>query len=135
MCCWRGAGPYLGDIPCALAYDRFVIDVTEIYYFVFGALTFIGGIIGYVKAKSWVSLIAGTLCGLILIGAGVLLSKASINPALVKPGLILGILVSVALAGQFVPKVILNRAPVHAIVMAVLSAGALVLTLISFLKK
>lgn len=108
-----------------------MVEVTQIYYFVFGALTLLGGIIGCIKAKSLPSLIAGTLCGLILIAAGILLG--SLAPDFVKLGLILGILVSVALAAQFVPKVMVSRAPIHAIIMAVLSAGALAVTLISFL--
>jgi len=105
-------------------------DATKIYYFVFGVLTLLGGIIGFVKAKSLPSLIVGTPCGLLLIAAGVLILYGKINLAL-----ILGLLVCVAMAGQFVPKVMLNRAPIHAIVMAVLSVLGLVFTLIAFAKK
>ena len=109
---------------------RWMIDVTKIYYFVFGILTILGGVIGFVRAKSMASLIAGSVCGLILVAAGVLILLDK-----VIFGLILGILVSVALAGQFVPKVVLNRAPIHAVMMAVLSVASLVLTLIAFAKK
>ena len=107
-----------------------MIGATKIYYFVFGVLTLAGGIMGYVKAKSLASIIAGTICGLLLIAAGLLLVYAKVNIAL-----ILGILVSVALAGQFVPKVMLNRAPVHALIMAVLSIIGVIFTLIAFAKK
>lgn len=107
-----------------------MIEATRIYYLVFGALTIAGGIIGFVKAKSRASLIAGGLCGLLLIAAGVLMFDHK-----VKAGLIVGVLVSVALAGQFVPKVMLNRAPIHSIVMAVLSAVSLVLTIIALMPK
>lgn len=107
-----------------------MIDATKIYYLVFGVLTLLGGIIGFIKAKSLPSLIAGTLCGLVLIAAGALIIYGKVNVAL-----ILGLLISVALAGQFIPKVMLNRAPIYAIVMAVLSAISLVFTLIAFAKK
>ena len=46
-----------------------MIDVTKIYYFVFGALTIVGGVMGYVKAKSAASLIAGGLCGVYLLNS------------------------------------------------------------------
>ncbi len=122
--------PFLGDRSEPLAYDGGMIDITKIYYLVLGVLTIIGGVIGFVKAKSKASLIAGTLCGLSSIAAGVLIFCGHPNP-----GLILGVLVTVMLAGQFVPKVMTNRAPIHAIVMAVLSVAGLALTLISFAKK
>jgi len=106
-----------------------MIDATRIYYLVFGALTIAGGIIGFVKAKSRASLIAGGLCGLLLIVAGALMFDHKL-----MAGLILGVLVSVALAGQFVPKVMLNRAPIHSIVMAVLSVVSLILTIGAFTR-
>ncbi|MEI6349700.1 MAG: TMEM14 family protein [Verrucomicrobiota bacterium] len=107
-----------------------VIDATEIYYFILGGLTILGGIIGYVKAKSVPSIIAGTLFGLILAGAGALMVFGN-----TQPGLILGILATVAMAGQFIPKVMGSRAAPHVIVMAILSAIGVILTLISFAKK
>ena len=107
-----------------------MLDVIQDYYFVFGVLTLVGGIIGFLQAKSLPSLIAGTLCGLVLIAAGLLAVYGKVNVAL-----ILGILVSVVLAGQFIPKVMLNRAPIQAILMAGLSAVGVVLTLIAFTKK
>jgi uncharacterized membrane protein (UPF0136 family) len=50
-----------------------MIDVTKIYYFIFGALTILGGVIGFVKKASSASLIAGGLCGVLLLIAGLLL--------------------------------------------------------------
>ena len=107
-----------------------MLDVIQDFYFVFGALTLIGGIIGFLRAKSLPSLMAGLFCGLVLVAAGLLVVYGKVNVAL-----ILGILVSVALAGQFIPKVMLNRAPIQAILMAALSALGVVLTLIAFAKK
>ena len=39
----------------------------SIYYFVFGVVTVLGGVYGYIRKKSKASLIAGFLCGLALI--------------------------------------------------------------------
>lgn len=72
-----------------------MIDLTKIYYFIFGALTIVGGVMGYVKAQSQASLIAGGISGLLLIGAGALMATKT------QPGLILGLLVSLALGGHF----------------------------------
>lgn len=107
-----------------------MIQATEIYYIVFGVLTLIGGIIGYAKAKSLPSLIAGTISGLVLIGAGGLMLYGQTNT--IKIGLILGLLATAGLAGQFIPKVMMNRAAPHVILMAVLSGLGMVLTLIAF---
>ena len=120
----------LGDSRGPFAYHAFMTDVIKVYYLVFGVLTLIGGIIGFVKANSLPSLIAGTVCGLILLAAGIVIFFGHLDL-----GLILGILVSVALAGQFVPKVMLNRPPIHSALMALLSVTGVVLTLIAFAKR
>ena len=131
-----GRSNLLGDRGSGFAYDPRVIQATEIYYIVFGALTLLGGTVGYLKAKSLPSLIAGMLFGIALIAAGVLLLNGQAgNTKFIKVGLILGLLATAGLAGQFIPKVMINRAAPHVIAMAVLSAVGMVLTLISFTGK
>jgi len=125
----------LGDSAGGLAYDPIVIEATEIYYFVFGVLTLLGGVVGYWKAKSVESLALGLICGLTLVGAGFLLYYGNSHVEYLTPGLILGLLTTAGLSGQFIPKVMINRAPPHVIIMALLSGVGLVLTLISFAKK
>ena len=126
----------MGDRGSGFAYDPRVIQATEIYYIVFGALTLLGGTVGYLKAKSLPSLIAGVFFGIALIAAGVLLLNGQAgNTKFIKVGLILGLLATAGLAGQFIPKVMINRAAPHVIAMAVLSAVGMVLTLISFTGK
>ena len=113
----------------------FVIETTEIYYFVFGFLTLLGGVVGYWKAKSVPSLVLGLICGLTLAGAGGLIHYGDTHVEYLTPGLILGLLATAGLAGQFIPKVMVNRAPPHVIAMAILSGIGLLLTLIAFAKK
>jgi uncharacterized membrane protein (UPF0136 family) len=126
----------LGDRGFSFAYDPFVIQATEIYYLIFGLLTLVGGIMGYVKAKSLPSLVMGLLYGGALLSAGVLLFNGAPDQMKnVKVGLILGLLATAGLAGQFIPKVMVNRAAPHVIVMALLSAVGMVLTLIAFTGK
>ena len=54
---------------------RYRMDATRLYIFIFGALTIIGGIIGYVKAGSLPSIIAGAITGVLLLIAASLLSS------------------------------------------------------------
>ena len=70
---------------------------TKIYFIVFGLLTIAGGVMGYVKAGSTASLIAGSISGILLLVAAFLL------PGQVVAGLILGGIVSLLLAAQFLP--------------------------------
>jgi uncharacterized membrane protein (UPF0136 family) len=73
---------------------------TWIFYFIFASLTQLGGIIGFVKAKSKASLIAGLIAGGLLDIAGLLLLLAPDRPLL---GLITGIVVTLLLLGRFAP--------------------------------
>jgi uncharacterized membrane protein (UPF0136 family) len=105
-----------------------VVEATKIYYFVFGALAMLGGVMGFVKARSIPSLIAGDLAGAVLIVAGLLL------PGRLQIALILGLVVSVLLAGKFVPDFIHKKTPV-ALIMTVLSLVGIVFTLLAWYKK
>ena len=107
-----------------------MIQATEIFYFVLGVLTLLGGIVSYIKAKRLPTLILGIIFGLVLITAGFLMLYAKANPDYLKPSLILGLLATAALAGQFIPKIMMNRAAPNVIVMAILSGVGMILTLI-----
>ena len=69
----------------------------------YGAVSIVGGLIGYIRADSVASLVAGGIAGalLLLCAAGVFYS-----PALSLGG---GIIISVALLGRFLPNVIRHR--------------------------
>ena len=107
-----------------------MLDLTKIFCFIFGVLTIAGGIMGYVKANSTVSLIAGGISGLLLIVAGVLIGSGK-----VQAGLILGAVVSLALAGQFVPRFLSTHNFMPAGMMSILSVIGLILTVIALVKK
>ena len=107
-----------------------MLDLTKLYLFVFGVLTVAGGIMGFVKARSKASLIAGGISGVALMAAGHLIGTARI-----QPGLILGLVVSLALAGQFVPKFLRTRKFMPAGMMAILGVIGLVLTALCLFQK
>jgi len=113
-----------------LAYESQTnMDVTSIYFLIFGALTIIGGVIGYVKAGSLPSIIAGAITGVLLLAAGWIL------PTNRTTGLIIGLIVSVLLAAQFVPKFIRTKTPMPAGLMSILSIVGIVVTIVAWLKK
>src|SRR5947207_6799146 len=96
----RGASHSLRDLLDSgggAVYQWLMIGPAKIYFIIFGLLAIVGGVIGYVKAGSTASIIAGAISGIALIVAAVLLP---VNPSL---GLVLAGLVSIALAGRFIP--------------------------------
>jgi hypothetical protein len=44
-----------------------MIGPAKIYFIVFGVLTIAGGVMGYAKAGSTASIIAGSICGILLL--------------------------------------------------------------------
>jgi len=106
-----------------------MIEFTRIYYLVFGGLTIVGGVIGYVSKRSVISLVAGVICGALLLYAASLLHTPRPEP------LILALVVSVVLAGRFIPNYIEKKALIPGGLMAVLSAVGIVVTLLAWYKK
>jgi len=105
------------------------MDATKLYFLVFGALTIIGGIIGYVKAGSLPSIIAGAITGVLLLVAGFLLPENRVA------GLATAFVVSLLLAAQFVPKFIRAGKVMPAGMMSILSVIGLIVAIVAWLKK
>ncbi|WP_404310672.1 TMEM14 family protein [Neorhodopirellula lusitana] len=74
------------------------MDLPVIVTGIFGAFVIFGGVMGYVKASSKASLIAGGITG------GLLLLSAFLIARNYAAGIILGIVVSLLLVGQFGPS-------------------------------
>jgi len=106
-----------------------MLGPAKIYFIIFGALTIIGGVIGYVKAGSVPSIIAGVITGLLLVAAGLLLpdhGAAGLGDAFIR---------SLLLAGQFIPKFVQMGKMMPAGVMSILSAIGLIMAIIAWVKK
>lgn len=107
-----------------------MLELTKNYYFIFGALTILGGVIGFVKAGSRASLIAGGVSGALILVAAWLLLRGS-----VQAGLILGLVLSALLEMRFLPAFVKTKKPMPAGMMAVLSMIWTVLSVLALVKK
>jgi len=105
------------------------MDATRLYFLIFGALTILGGVIGYVKAGSVPSIIAGAITGVLLLVAGALLPEHR------AAGLAAAFIVSLLLAAQFVPKFIRTGKVMPAGLMSILSVIGIVVAVVAWLKK
>ena len=116
--CWIRSAPILR-----------MLGPAKIYFMIFGILTIAGGVMGYVKAGSAASIVAGAISGiLLLIGAWLL-------PQHETAGLVLSGLVSLLLVGYFVPKFMRTGALMPAGMMSALSAIGIVLAIVAWVKK
>lgn len=105
------------------------MEANKLYFVVFGVLTVVGGIVGYVKAGSVASVIAGSITGVLLLVAAFLLPE---HRAI---GLATAFLVSLVLAVQFAPKFIRTGRVMPAGIMSILSVVGLVMAIIAWVKK
>ena len=106
-----------------------MIGPARIYFIIFGLLTIVGGVIGYVKAGSTASIVAGSISGILLLFAAYLL------PGNLALGLALAALVSIALAGRFVPIFIKSGQVMPAGLMSILSVIGVIMAIFAWIKK
>lgn len=88
---------------------------------IYGVLALLGGIMGYIKAKSRPSLISGLVSGMILMVATLLQSQG------IAWGLILGRVVTGLLIGVFIVRLVKTRKFMPAGLMVMVGVIALVL--------
>jgi uncharacterized membrane protein (UPF0136 family) len=105
------------------------MEAPKIYFIVFGALTIVGGIIGYVKAGSVASIIAGSITGVLLLVAAFLLPEHRMV------GLATALIVSLLLAAQFIPKLLRTGRVMPAGIMSLLSVIGVIVVIVAWVKK
>jgi uncharacterized membrane protein (UPF0136 family) len=106
-----------------------MIGPAKIYFIIFGLLTIVGGVIGYVKAGSTISIVTGAIAGLALLVAAYLLPG---NPAL---GLTIAGLVSIILAGWFIYSFMGTGKVMPAGLMSALSVIGVIMAIVAWIKK
>ena len=102
---------------------------TKTYFIGFGLLTIAGGVMGYVNARSAVSLFAGAISG------GLLLVAAFLLPSHAVAGLALGGLISLLLTGYFLPAFFRTRKIAPAGMMSVLSVLGVVFAILDWMRE
>jgi uncharacterized membrane protein (UPF0136 family) len=105
------------------------MDLTKIYFVLFGVLTIAGGIVGYVKAGSVASIIAGSITGVLLLVAAFLLTDHR------GVGLATALVISLLLAVQFVPKFLQTGRVMPAGMMSILSVIGVIAAIVAWIKK
>jgi uncharacterized membrane protein (UPF0136 family) len=105
------------------------MEAARVYFIVFGVLTIAGGVVGYVKAGSVASIIAGSITGVLLVAAAVLLSE---HRAI---GLATAFVISLLLAAQFAPKFIRTGRVMPAGMMSILSVIGVIAAIVAWVKK
>ena|ERR1700730_7205342 len=98
--------------------------LAQVYYYFFGLVAIAGGAMGYTRAKSKASLIAGGVSGALLIIAGLLAPSVS--------GFVLALIVSILLLTYFGRSYMAKKKWMPAIPMIVLSSICIVLTAIAW---
>lgn len=106
-----------------------MIGPAKIYFIVFGLLTIVGGVAGFVSKGSVPSVVAGSISGALLLVAAFLL------PNNVFAGLAMAAVVSFLLAGRFLPAFIKTGAFMPAGMMSILSVIGLVMALVAWMKR
>jgi uncharacterized membrane protein (UPF0136 family) len=106
-----------------------MIGSAKTYFIVFGLLTIVGGVIGYAKAGSTASIIAGSISGILLLGAAYLLSDHS------AAGLAVAAVISILLAGRFLPIFFKTGQVMPAGLMSVLSVIGIIMAIVAWMKK
>jgi uncharacterized membrane protein (UPF0136 family) len=106
-----------------------MIGPAKIYFIIFGVLTIVGGVIGYASKGSMASIVAGSISGiLLLVGAFLLPNNAT-------AGLAVAGIVSILLAGRFIPAFIKTGDFMPAGMMAILSAIGVVMAILAFIRR
>ena len=105
------------------------MEGAKIYFLVFGVLTIAGGVVGYVKAGSVASIIAGSITGVLLLVAAFLLPE---HRAI---GLATAFIISLLLAAQFAPKFIRTGRIMPAGMMSILSVIGVIAAIVAWVKK
>ena len=106
-----------------------MIAPAKIYFIIFGLLTIVGGVIGYASKGSMASIIAGSISGILLLVAAFLL------PNNVVAGLAIAGIVSILLAGRFIPAFMKSGDFMPSGMMSILSAIGVVMAILAFLKR
>ncbi|MBI1977737.1 MAG: TMEM14 family protein [Candidatus Omnitrophica bacterium] len=93
-----------------------MINISTIVVFLYGLFALVGGMIGYVKAKSKASLIAGSVSGIILIGCAYGFTQG------VRGAYWISLVVAIVLGVRFLKKWFVTKRVMPELLMVIFSA-------------
>jgi len=106
-----------------------MLNIARIFFFVYAAFTALGGLMGFIKANSKPSLIAGLISGLLLALSGWLI------PTKTTAGCVMGVVVSLLLLGKFLPAYLKKGQAMPAIPMIILSAAGIAFAIAGLVRR
>ena len=104
------------------------------YFMLFGFVSIVLGVLGYVRAKSVASLYAGGLSGIMLAAAAFMAARRAPKEDLLNWGYLLCLVLSVALLGRFLPAFLKSKKFYPAGIMAVLGVLGVVAGILALMK-
>lgn len=122
--------PVLLQSPPISGKGKLVTNLTTAVFATIGLASIAGGWVGYKKANSKPSLIAGAASGLSMLAAATLTAAGNVGA-----GLFIGGATCVALAGRFIPAYLRTRRVMPAGIMSVLAGCGVLATLIGLLSR
>jgi uncharacterized membrane protein (UPF0136 family) len=128
---WTWARCWLTNAPAVINCKKIreSMEAAKIYFIIFGLLTIAGGVVGYVKAGSTASIIAGSITGVLLLVAAFLLPEHR------TIGFATALIVSLLLAAQFIPKFLQTGRIMPAGMMSILSVIGIIAAIVAWIKK
>lgn len=106
-----------------------MLTAAKVYFLIFGLLTIVGGVMGFVNKGSVPSIIAGSVAGILLLLAGWLMPSNS------TAGLLIALVTSLLLAGRFTPLFIKSASLMPAGMMSILSLIGVVVAIVAWVKR
>jgi uncharacterized membrane protein (UPF0136 family) len=106
-----------------------MIGPAKIYFIIFGLLTIVGGVIGYASKGSTASIVAGSISGILLLLAAFLLPDRAVA------GLAIAGIVSLLLAGRFIPAFMKGGGFMPAGMMSILGVIGVIMAILAFVRR
>jgi uncharacterized membrane protein (UPF0136 family) len=94
----------------------------NVYWVVYGVLIILGGVMGFVKAKSKASLIAGTISGVLILASGYGIAHG------IKAWILVGHVVSLMLFVKFTVSYVKTKKPFPSLPIMFLTLGGIIHT-------